>query len=639
MLGLDRSAKIDGEVQKRLDRGRARHRNWHPGWAEALAFFEGSQYVYRSALSPNGTLTNLETREFGNKPRWKARTTRNYIAKFVMAEVSNGTQRLPGYEVTPTTTDPEDVQAARLAEKILLYLYDYIGLRKVLVDAYTYAVVCGEGFVRPYFNRTAGEPLPDVEGEDPLYTGEVAVEALGPHEIYWEPGARFEQSRWHAVEKARTIEEVKEMPGFTGVDLKPDARGFGSFVAGQLSRSYTMNADMVMVTEYLELPCEKYPRGRRLMIANGKLVTQPEPYPCLIKGPQGYEPVIHKMPFIPTPHRDRDMGLVEQLTDAQRTLNDAINKAIEWKNLSLVPQILEPVGSLIDRPTNEPGARMRYRPIGGQKPEWRQVPSLPRELFELMDRSVQAMEEIASLRTLPQSDSAKALATYVERDQSVRAYIVQALADFHGRLGRHLLHYTQKYFTEPRLIAINGRMGAEYIPDFKGAQLRDQVNVVVLPGSIEPRTREAVRQQVLDYASRGWIAPEQAMRAIEGGTAGDLVDDFELDIAKAHRERMKLVALGNPALPGGDVPIADDFDNHAVHVFEHSKWMKTREFEEQPEDVKTATRAHIAQHKYFQQQEQMQASDAQAQLAAQRGLEYASGPRTPNPPPSLPNAA
>lgn len=626
--------KLDETMKERLEKGRANHQKWLPGWAECLAFYEGRQFVYRSQTYSGWTVNELPTAEGGTKPQHRARTVRNFIQKFVVAEVSMGTQRTPGYEVTPTTTDPEDVQAAKLAEKVLLYQYEFLNLRKHLVDAYTYAVCTGEGFLRPFWNPEAGDSLGD-EGDGELYTGELQVETLGPQEVFWEPGTRFEESSWHAVEKARTMEQIRQIPGFNNADLKPDARGHGSFLQGQLNRGQS-KADMVVVTEYLELPWKRHREGRRFYVANNQQITPTENYPCLVRGSGGFEPCLHKLPFIPTPHRDRDMGIVEHGIDPQRTVNDSVNKAIQWKNLALVPQILAPVGSLRDRPTDEPGSVIKYVPVAGMKPEFQNVPPIPSSLFEMTNQALSHMEEIFSNRSIPaQVESGKGIAAFTERDQSVRGFIVQALSDFHSRLGRHLLHHVQRWYTEPRLLMINGKHGAEYIPNFKGANLRDQVNVTVRPGSIEPRTRAGVEAKVFALVDRQLIAREKALEALEGGFADGLLDDIADDQAKQQREIQQIIALGDLALAGGEAPDADDFDRHDVHLDELHRFMKTHEFELLPSAVQEVFRLHEQQHKMFVQQEQMEQAAQQVQQAEQLGMANATRP-TSKPMPSAP---
>ena len=61
----------------------------------------------------------------------------------------------------------------------------------------TYAVVADMGFAWPYFDTTVGSPI-----ADGVSTGEIVIRIFGPNEVFWEPGVRFSESRWHAVERA-----------------------------------------------------------------------------------------------------------------------------------------------------------------------------------------------------------------------------------------------------------------------------------------------------------------------------------------------------------------------------------------------------------------------------------------------------
>jgi hypothetical protein len=404
-----------------------------------------------------------------------------------------------------------------------------------------------------------------------------------------------------------------------------------------LTQGTSYKGDLVMLTEYLELPTQEHPRGRRLFIANNRLVTEPEDYPMLVKSSQGYEHCILKMPYYPTPDRDRDMGMVEHQLDPQRTLNDCTNKAIEWKNVAISPQLLAPKGSITERIDQSPGAVVKYNPVGGQKPEWRTVPAIPDSIFTLRTQAIEDMEEIASQRSAPaQIDSGKSLVVWNERQDSRRQFILLALADFHSKLGRHLLEYVQAYYTEGRLLKVNGRFGEESIHDFKGADLRSQVDARVLAGSIEPRTRQFIEQRVMNFAQLGWISPDRAMSILEGGGGEDLIDDYELDASKQQREIQRMVALTDPNAPPGEAPVAASYDNHQIHLAILTRWMKTQDYERQPPDTKAAAEAHAAQHKQFIDQEQLKAVAQQNAQAAQQGMNNAANPQGPKPNPSLP---
>src|ERR1044072_9834105 len=91
----------------------------------------------------------------------------------------------------------------------------------------------------------------------------------------------------------------------------------------------------------------------------------------------------------------------------------------------------------------------------------------------------------------------------MEQDDSVRGHIVQNLADFYARLGAHLLVLVQDHYTEQRLQTVNSTYSYDHIA-FKGADLRGEIDVRVLPASIEPVTRQAGERRGLQYASVGW---------------------------------------------------------------------------------------------------------------------------------------
>lgn len=627
--------EVDRATLDKIEKGRTRHATQKPGWAEQIAFMEGRQFVYKALSGSSTTLSELETREFGSKPRHRARTARNLYQKYILAEVSQGVQRIPSYSVTPTTTDPDDISAARLSEKILLDLYQRLNLRSILVAARMYSVICGQGYIRPWWNPKIGASYGDGVSE-----GEICLEVYGPDEVFGEAGTTFEKSPWIAVETARSIEDVKNLPGFNGAKLTADVHSSSSLVGAQLSTK-SSKADAVLLTEFLELPSTKHPKGRRMFIANGQAITEPEEYPMPIQSESGYEHVVHKMSYIPTPWKEWDQGLGQSLVDPQRTLNDVVNKAIQWKNQAIRPQMLAPVGSIIDRATDEDGLIIRYRPIGGLRPEWREAPPIPNSLFQMADQAIAHMEEIASQRSLPEGiESGKALSAIYERDSSVHAFILQTLADFHSKLGRHLLLYAQKYYSESRLLQIRGTSAADsgYVMRFKGADIKGQTNVLVTPESIAPQTQQAVEQRVLAYADRGWISPQQAMAAIDGGYAEDLSDDYELDVGKQRREIDQMIAMGEPSIPGGDVPIAASYDNHEVHLYELHKFMKSRDFETQPLPVQEAATAHEQQHQQLQMEAQAQAQAAQIQTAEQLGMANAARP-TQKQMPDLPSTS
>jgi hypothetical protein len=635
-IGLNQD--VPKVVSERIERGKKQIDDKAPERNECLSFWRGNQYVYRNKenwLVKQGVLLGE-----GGKPRHRVRTTRNLIGPIVRQEVAYATQRVPSYQINPSTSDPDDVSAAAVAQKVAYYGFDEWHVRTVTEQVVTYAVVADEGFAWPYWDQSIPPFVKDENGQV-VGLGDVRIEVLGPNEVGWQPGVRFEDARWYIVRRAMSVEQVKSLPGYIpGTKVTPDAST--EYVVGE----HKDKRDLVMVTDYLERPCVEYPEGRRYCIANGKIITPPEAYPFSDgKGGIVDEPVLHKLSYILDPDSDRDQGLVRHLLDAQRTINDATNKQIEWKNLALMPQVFAPLGAFPKRQrlTDQPGAVFVYNPVNGLKPEWRQTPPIPQELSQLKSEALGDMQRIASQNDTPADASGRALSVLIERDNAARQAFVQRLAEFHSRLMRHCLTLVAQHYSEPRLIHINGRFGPESIKDFTGAQLRSQVDVTVFPESIEPRTRQALEQRVMAYADRGWVQPEKAMAAIEQGTAADVVDSYELDVARANRVIQRILAgpevfLAEPLQAGPDgtdvpswMPRAG-IDNLAVHRSIFQDFAKTQEFELAADAVREAILLYLQGLDWLEAQEQQKAMMQQAMQAQQLGMTNAAKPQSPQMP-------
>jgi hypothetical protein len=338
------------------------------------------------------------------------------------------------------------------------------------------------------------------------------------------------------------------------------------------------------------------------------------------------------------------MGLVKHLLDAQRTYNDCTNKQLEWKNLALNPQVIIQNGEFAQQLTDEPGAV--FHATGSGEIIWRPVPPVPSELSAIKEEAKVDMAQIAAQNDIPSAvTSARGIQALIEKDQNRRQPFIADLAEFHSRLMRHCLYLVQRHYTEERLLKVRGRFGPELVSDFLGAQLRGQADVTVLPGSIEPRTREAIEQKILAFADRGWISPEAAMAAINGGTAETLVESYELDVARANLMIQKIKAgpealFGQPPRleNGQEVPawMPRPFDNVAVHKAVFADWMKTQEFDTATPDVQEAAQLYYAGCEQIEQQQAFAAAQMQTAMAEQQGMQNAARPQDGKPMPDQP---
>lgn len=652
--------EIPQPIVERLKRGRDSMREGAPKRNECLAFARGDQYRWvdgKNVLQSQNTTTTIDGR---GKPRHRIRQVRNLIFNIIEMEIASSVQKVPGYEVSPSSGEPRRETAAALAQKVALYGYDKWNLRHVTERVCRLALVADEGFAWPYFDNTVGPYLPQDENGKRVGQGEIKVRVFSGNEVFWEPGVPFDDSRWIGIEQARDIPSVMEMEGYLGGKLDAD---------GQKAETDKLNPQqkLVLVTDYLERPSPKRPEGRWITMANNRVIVGERPYPCLDgDGDVCDEPVLHKLTYSMDPENDRDSGLVRHLLDAQRTVNYCNNKITEWAALAQNPQLLIVNGFLKQKLTDEGGAV--YNVAGTGEMQWRPTPNTPQELFRLKEESSNEMNIIAGQLSLPSAGtSAKAFAAMIERETTRRANFIENLAQFHSRLMRHCLYLVQRHYTEPRLLMVRGPRGIQPIKDFYGAELLGEVDVRVAAGSLETLTHQAIEAKIMAFAERGWISPHAAMAAINAGTAENLIDSYERDVARANLIIQKVLEgpevlfstpprrpfVGedpgteereNPGtgeveqVPREYVPgwMPRPFDDVKVQKDVFADWMKGTEYDDLDPPSQEAANSYYDALLSIEAKQQAQAAQAQALTAESLGMSNAAKPQGP---PPLPDQA
>jgi hypothetical protein len=658
-LGKPPTAEIPPSVSTRLRRGRAGMMRDASKRRLCVRFEEGDTYWFldsRGGLNSQSTVTNPNG---SGKPPHRVRNKYNFIKPIVTAKVSAATQRIPGFEVVPTSTDPQRVGAARLSEKISLAGYDKWRLHAVDVDATLNAIGHGgEAFALPYFDPNVGpyhEVQDDQTGEPTTVgEGELKVIVLNGNQAYWEDGCDFMESRWHVVERARVIEDVEEMTGFFGPCLTPDA-------ATSDIPTDSKPDNMVMVTEYFERPCPKYPEGRHLVIANGRQVVPEQQYP--LRNRDGVvidEPVLHRLAWDLGGGARRQLGLTWQLIDAQRTAQDSRNKAVEWKNRCLMPQMIAQAGSMPLQRDDVPGTVMYYQ--GQNAPVWEDVKPIPDSLFRLADVAKEDMREIGFATQIEAAPdvAAKSIQAAVEQSDLQWAQFLIGKADWWSRLMRHCLVLVARHYTEERLLAFRGRDGWEHVQDFEGAQLMDEVDVRVNPSSLVTLTRAQVRDMLQWIATTfpGWLNPQDALVALQTGSLDRLVVSFWLDMSRVNTviEKIRDGTVMDMPTRGSTDPVTkqpivdpqtgqpmpypgympDEQDDLKVWERVWSDWMKTDDYAQQPPANQEIARQVWDGIQALKNAKAMQDAQMQTAMAEQQGLSNATRGPQPKPLPSQP---
>lgn len=618
-------APLPSDAQKNIQRGRHRLRQIAPRNFESWRFYRGDHYVYidsKGFLQATPTSTNPVDRT-GKAPH-KVRSKGNLIMDIVDREVSTAVQRVPSYDVLPSSLDPKKIDAAHLAEKVALYLHYECNLSSVGEKVAKHAVVTGEGFAWPYWE-------PD--------TGKICVRTYGANEVFWEPGVRFEDSPWYGIDQARSIDEVRNLDGFDGKPLKADANT--SDIYSQRQRMPNPN-NLIMVSDYFERPSKRNPNGRWLVMANGRQIVPERPYPCYDSdGKVCDDPVLIKLHYSMDPDSDRDQGLVEHLKDPMRVINDCRNKALEAKNLGLVPQIITQRGNWApNQPrTDEPGAVYEVNDASPNAVRWIDPP--PPELFvqlqAIASQAEDMMRTIAAQPDISPQQSGDAIqaqnATFAPR----RELFLTNVARFYEEMMHRCLWLVQQYWTVGQTLRIEGLFGLDPIEGFKGASLCDELDVRVKPETISPLTREALEQKLNFYAQMGWIDPQRAIAAVQAGSAEGIVQSYELQIRSEQMNIQRAVALAGTLTPYASpadfakaaVPIAKPYENQKLRMSVLTDFFASPAWDNLPPPVQQVLETLYAQRKVLVQREVMQQAQETAMMAQQLGSTNAARPTQP----------
>lgn len=577
---------------------------------QCVKFFQNEPYWY---IKSNGQLGVLPTAlDAVDKANYRIRKKMNLIPSMVQRKVSAATQRIPQYQVDPSTADQDNRAAARLAEQVLTYGYDQWRMRRLAVKTVTNALVQREGFVMPYFDQNVGPYHKTDKGYEGQ--GDIRFLTLNRSEVGWEPGVDFEDSPWYVIVRAQLTEDVKKIPGFLGGDPPKNAM-LADLPEGKKS------GEMTEVTMFLERPCPDYPQGRMCYIADKKIIADArkadpeaeywwEDYPYKdAKDNAIDEPCIHRLSYTVDPEGD-DKGLVENLIDPQLTVLDCWNKILELKNRALMLQAFAPKGSGLPPRDDTPGATYFYNPIGGLKPEWEPAPD-PQYLAQLNEIKESAKLEMRAIAgdidIQPEPDlAAKTLNAAIEQAMAQWQVFLGDIAEWHSRVGRHCLTLVARHYDRERVIRIRGVYGWEPDKTFRGSDLHSQMNVRVSPASIESKTRTQSMQeaQVIAQTFPGALQPEQFVSVFNGDHQDNLFKSYDLHKARAWDLVQRLRA--NPdevfnAPPRMDLEIGDPMmgymvpawmprpqDNLVIWKEVIGTYMITPDFEEQREDVKRA---------------------------------------------------
>src|SRR6202012_3224809 len=360
-----------------------------------------------------------------------------------------------------------------------------------------------------------------------------------------------------------------------------------------------------------------------------------------------------------------------------RSYDQAANKAEEGVQFGQNPQPMIPIGALSEETpiTDEPGSVIEYDPAVsvGAEPKWKADYQVPADVYRQQENASTELERISFDDEVPSGlHSAQPIQAFFERNEASWAGFIADLAEVHAALMRDCLTLVQRYYSEQRLLKFKGAAGWENLSEFRGADIKGQTDVQVLPGSLEGRTRQALENKIVSINNMfpGYFPPPVVIAALNSAQPERLVESYEKDEIRAYRI-IALIKSGafwkvppRPLVPGEEAPLVDPvsgepvinyqtgqpfqlesvpgwmprpFDNADLHKQILESWMKTSDYEELDEEAKQAAMLYYKALLDLETKAAQRRNELQTQMAEQAGAANAAKAGEPKTMPDMPS--
>ena len=624
----DLVAYVDREFQRRQQE----RRPFELQWRLNLAFYEGNQYLDINTAS-------MALEEMPILYDWNEREVFNHIAPNIDSRVSRLKRVRSVLKVRPgNADDPSDMHSAKVETQILKNNYTDQRIQDRQSEEFIWLETCGTVFRKHVWNPQLGKvigvvPTTDESGQETgqqeeVREGDGETIVVPPQECYPDSCYRnnLEECKSFIHAKAFSVDDIMDT---WGIEVRPEEaeseklqatmNGFGGLGYGQGGFNLTAIKleNHAIVKEYWEVPSKKYPQGRLIITAGGKLLHAGHcPY---MVGENGTEGIPFAMLIcLKRPGIFWGKTVLERLIPVQRRYNALRNRKAEYLNRCAIGQYWAEEESIDTEDMEQNAGMPGYIGVvrkGARYPQPVENPTLPasfdaEEATLLNEFSIlSGVSEVSRQSAAPPGvKSGVALSIIQEQDDTRLSNTVENVERFNIQSGKIQLRLAKQFVKAPRTLYAVGRNNVAEVMDYIGSDIKGE-NVVLDNMSALAESIAQKRQMVFDLLQAGlMVDPEtgrmdktlrsRALEMIELGEWESADDVESLHMAKAERE--------NKALSQGQLPQAVNYDEHIIHVDAHNKFRLTVDYEELAANlpmVEQIFEAHVNMHLMFLQQQ------------------------------------
>ena len=597
-------AKLAEEITEDFLRRREERRSVESGWLLNMNFLSGNQYC---DVSPLGGVMEEDKRFY-----WQSRRVFNHIAPMLDTRIAKLEKLKPELRVRAFSDEDGDVQAAKLATGVLKYVEERIGLGEIVSKAIVWSETCGSAFYKTVWEAEGGRQVAVDVNNKPVYEGEVHVIAVSPFEIFPDRLDVEELEELGSIIHAQVVstDYVYERFGVE-VDGTPvtSLTGYVQPSSGKLAvetgfQTLGLKEGVVLIERYTR-PNAENREGKLEIVAGGKLLYNgPLPYVNKEREQRGFPFV--KQDCLRLPGAFFASSVIDRLIPVQRAYNAVRNRKHEFLNRLSMGVLTVEDGSLDTDELSEegllPGKILVYRQ-GGKAPEMLDCGNVPSEFKDEEEWLEKEFALISGVSDLSQNStpvrvtSATGLQLLLSQDESRLSATVSSIERAMKEVGRQILRLYRQFAGSARLMTLTGENKKTQVYYFNAASLA--VNDVQFE-SREAVTPEEKRNNLLKLYEAGLLTDEDGKLTTENknrileafgfGSYENARDISALHIAKAGEENLDLKTE--------DVEV-DEYDEHALHVTEHTRYLLSSEFKTAAnrEQMKKRYLAHIEKHK------------------------------------------
>lgn len=588
--------KLAGWVKSRVEdsRGQANRVALESLWMRNSAAVMGFTGVYWDSASKaykptDGQLSSLK----------RNRLYSNLLLPACQNRLARLCKNPPRYEVLPNSTEEADKDAAELGVDLINHVWDKQRINEKRMAALMYTQQCGHSWLYVGFDPDLGDFLVDPEtGERIGKEGEVRVDVVSPFEVFCDPLAKNTQEMtWLARCKVRKLEYFKTRYPEKGEAVKEEGAWLQSTQYDM--RLNTLNnaamgpgggpiADVMkncaIEISYYEMPSEKHPNGRCIIVANG-VVLKDEELPVGMFPFVRLDDIIVGGKFYPE-------ATVTHAVPLQEQYNRNVQKMAQWTNLLLAGKYIAAKGHGLSQESinNQSGEVVEYNPVpNAAPPSAMSIPVMPSYVFNHQETLEKDIFQIFGLSEISRGNIPSAgfpaigMQLIVDQDETRIGIEVEQHEHAYAQLGKLILLYIDKYYITERKLKI--RKGAKYtVKNFSGKSLVGNFDVTVRRGSTIPNNTFLKRQEIMNLYGQGMygdpvdpLVKEEVANDLEFGDRPSVFADIRLQRAFVKRH-MDMV------IKDGIMPSVDEMDPHPMFIKQINNYRMTEDFDALPLD-------------------------------------------------------